>query len=126
MRLFKQRSQEETPAESDDVEARMKVISAALAVAALAAGAAPAAADPGARGIPVQERPSSHTSPHESDVDGTTAMLILGGVLLFVVIGGPLFGAESRPAWRNVDGRPDFRMVGSMRPEDWPSSEFKR
>jgi hypothetical protein len=53
-------------------------------------------------------------------------MLILGGVLLFVVIGGPLFGAESRPAWRNVDGRPDFRMVGSMRPEDWPPSEFKR
>jgi hypothetical protein len=125
VRLFKQRSQEEKAAESD-VGALMKVISTALAVAALAAGAAPAAADPGARGTPFQERPSYHSSPHESDVDGTTAMLILGGVLLFVVIGGPLFGAESRPAWRNVDGRPDFRMVGSMRPEDWPPSEFKR
>jgi hypothetical protein len=51
---------------------------------------------------------------------------ILGGVLLFVVIAGPLFGADSRPAWRNVDRRPSFRMVGSMRPEDWPPSEFKR
>ena len=51
---------------------------------------------------------------------------ILGGVLLFVVIAGPLFGAESRPAWRNVNRRPSFRMVGSMRPEDWPPSEFKR
>jgi hypothetical protein len=47
-------------------------------------------------------------------------------VLLFVVIAGPLFGADSRPAWRNVDRRPSFRMVGSMRPEDWPPSEFRR
>ena len=48
--------------------------------------------------------------------------IVLGGVLLFVVIAGPLFGAESRPAWRNVDRKPSFRMVGSMRPEDWPPS----
>jgi hypothetical protein len=52
--------------------------------------------------------------------------LVLGGVLLFVVIAGPLFGADSRPAWRNVDRRPSSRMVGSMRPEDWPPSEFRR
>ena len=52
--------------------------------------------------------------------------IVLAGVLLFVVIGGPLFGAESRPAWRNVDRKPSFRMVGSMRPEDWPPSDFKR
>ena len=52
--------------------------------------------------------------------------IILIGVLLFVVVGGPLFGAESRPAWRNVDRKPRFRMAGSMRPEDWPPSEFKR
>jgi hypothetical protein len=52
--------------------------------------------------------------------------LVLAGVLLFVAIGGPLFGAESRPAWRNVDRKPRFRMVGSMRPEDWPPSDFKR
>ena len=46
-------------------------------------------------------------------MDGTVA-LILVLVMLFVVAGGPLFGADSRRAWRNV------------RPEDWPPSEFKR
>jgi hypothetical protein len=57
--------------------------------------------------------------------DGTMAIILLG-VLLFVVVCGPLFGAESRPGWRNVDRKPRFRMTGSMRPEDWPPSEFKR
>jgi hypothetical protein len=52
-------------------------------------------------------------------------VIVLAGVLLFVVIAGPLFGAESRPAWLNVDRKPSFRMVGSMRREDWPPSEFK-
>jgi hypothetical protein len=99
----------------------MKRISAALAVAALAVAAAPAAADPGAPGTTFPKQPSSHSSPHESEADGTMA-IVLGGVLLFVVIAGPLFGAESRPAWRNVDRKPSFRMVGSMRPEDWPPS----
>jgi hypothetical protein len=102
----------------------MKRISAALAAAALAVGAAPAAAEPTAPGS-FPERPGLHDSPRDSDMDGTM-VLILGGVLLFVVVAGPLFGAESRPAWLNVDRRPDFRMVGSMRPEDWPPSEFKR
>ena len=50
--------------------------------------------------------------------------IVLGGVLLFVVIAGPLFGAESRPAWRRVDRKARFRMVGSMRREDWPPSEW--
>jgi hypothetical protein len=50
------------------------------------------------------------------EADGTVA-IVLGGVLLFVVIAGPLFGAESRPAWQNVDRKPSFRMVGSMRPK---------
>ena len=103
----------------------MKGISAGLAVAALALSAAPAAADPGASGPVVPERPSSHNAQHDVAADGTVA-IVLGGVLLFVVIAGPLFGAESRPAWRNVDSKPSFRMVGSMRPEDWPPSEFKR
>jgi hypothetical protein len=97
----------------------MKRISAALAVAALAVAAAPAAADPGAAGPTFPEPPSSHHSAHDSEADGTMA-IALGGVLLFVVIAGPLFGAESRPAWRNVNRKPSFRMVGSMRPEDWP------
>ncbi len=103
----------------------MKRISAALAVAALGVAAAPAAADPGGPGITFPEQSSSHNSPHDSEADGTMA-IVLGGVLLFVVIAGPLFGAESRPAWRNVDRKPSFRMVGSMRPEDWPPSEFRR
>ena len=99
----------------------MKRISVALAVAALAVPAAPAAAEPGALGTSFTEQPGSHSSPRDSKTDGTMAV-VLGGVLLFVVIAGPLFGAESRPAWRNVDRKPSFRMVGSMRPEDWPPS----
>jgi len=50
-----------------------------------------------------------------------TMAIILTGVLLFVVIFGSLFGAESRPGWRNVNRKPRFRAVGSMRREDWPS-----
>ena len=99
----------------------MKRISAALAVAAMAVPAAPAAADPGARGTAFPEPPSPHSSPRDSEADGTM-VIVLAGVLLFVVIAGPLFGAESRPGWRNVDRKPSFRMVGSMRPEDWPPS----
>ena len=103
----------------------MKRISAALAVAALAVGPAPAAADSSALGPTFPEPPAPRASPHDSPADGTVA-LVLGGMLLFVVIAGPLFGADSRPAWRNVDRKSSFRMIGSMRPEDWPPSEFKR
>jgi hypothetical protein len=99
----------------------MKRISAALAVAALAVPAAPAAADPGVPGPMFQERPTSQDSRDDSQADGAM-VFVLGGVLLFVVIAGPLFGADSRPAWRNVNRKPSFRMVGSMRPEDWPPS----
>jgi hypothetical protein len=99
----------------------MRRISAALAVAALAVAAAPAAADPGAAGATFPAQPSSSKSAPDSESDATMA-IVLGGVLLFVVIAGPLFGAESRPAWRNVDRKPTFRMVGSMRREDWPPS----
>jgi hypothetical protein len=52
-----------------------------------------------------------------------TMAIILGAVLLFVVVAGPLFGAESRPGWRDVNRRPRFRAVGSMRREDWPPFE---
>jgi hypothetical protein len=48
--------------------------------------------------------------------------IVLGAVLLFVCLGGPVFGAESRPGWKDVDRKPRFRMVGSMRREDWPDS----
>ncbi len=49
-----------------------------------------------------------------------TMAAILMGVLLFVVIFGSLFGADSRPAWRSPNSKPRFRMVGSMRRKDWP------
>ena len=46
--------------------------------------------------------------------------VVLTGVLLFVVIFGYFFGAESRPAWKDPNRKPRFRMVGSMRSKDWP------
>ena len=48
--------------------------------------------------------------------------IILMAVLLFVVVAGSLFGADSRPAWKNVERKSRFRMTGSMRREDWPPS----
>jgi hypothetical protein len=98
----------------------VKRISVALAVVALAAPA-PAAADAGAPGPAFPQQQNSRASAQDLAADETVA-IVLGGVLLFVVIAGPLFGADSRPAWRNVDRKPSFRMVGSMRPEDWPPS----
>jgi hypothetical protein len=50
-------------------------------------------------------------------MDETMAM-VLGVVLLFVVVFSPIFGAESRPEWKNVNRRPRSR---SMRREDWPA-----
>jgi hypothetical protein len=102
----------------------MKRIGIALAVAALAVPAAPVAADPVAPAPAFPEPPSSQKR-HAVASDETVA-IVLGGVLLFVVVAAPLFGAESRPGWRNVNRKPTFRMVGSMRPEDWPPTEFKR
>jgi len=49
--------------------------------------------------------------------------IVLLCVLLFVVVAGSLFGAESRPAWKDVTRRPRFRMVGSMRRSDWPPDD---
>jgi hypothetical protein len=52
--------------------------------------------------------------------------LILGAVLLFVVVFGSLFGADSRAQWRDVNRRPRFRAAGSMRPSDWPRDDRDR
>jgi hypothetical protein len=52
--------------------------------------------------------------------------IVRGGVLLFVVVFESLFGADSRPGWRNVERKPRFRMTGSMRREDWPPSDSQR
>ena len=52
----------------------------------------------------------------------------MGIFLAFIVI-VPLLstflGAESRPEFRRVDRKPE-PPAGSMRPEDWPPSEFER
>ena len=48
--------------------------------------------------------------------------IILMSVLLFVCIASPIFGADSRPAWKHPERKPRFRAVGSMRREDWPDS----
>ena len=101
----------------------MRRICALLAVATVAAAAEPAAADPGTSRTAVPQPPRPPGPQSESEADGPMA-IVLGGVLLFVVIAGPLFGAESRPAWRRVDRKARFRMVGSMRREDWPPSEW--
>ena len=45
--------------------------------------------------------------------------IVLMSVLLFVVVFGSLFGADSRPGWKDVNRKPRFRAVGSMRREDW-------
>jgi hypothetical protein len=99
----------------------VKGISAALAIAALTVAPTPVAADPGSLTPAFPKSQSSHDSQRDLTPDQPVA-IGLGGVLLFVVIAGPLFGAESRPAWRNVDRKPTFRMIGSMRREDWPPS----
>jgi hypothetical protein len=46
--------------------------------------------------------------------------IVLLCVLAFVVVGGYFFGAESRPAFKDVNRKPRFRVVGSMRRSDWP------
>jgi hypothetical protein len=53
-----------------------------------------------------------------------TMALILMAVLLFACVAAPFFGAESRPAWRDVNRKPRFRAVGSMRRSDWPRDEL--
>jgi hypothetical protein len=58
-------------------------------------------------------------------MDATIA-IVLACVLLFVVVAGSLFGADSRPAWRDVNRRPRFRAAGSMRPSDWKRREEER
>jgi hypothetical protein len=52
--------------------------------------------------------------------------VILGVVLLFVVIFGSLFGADSRTQWRDVNRRPRFRATGSMRESEWPRDDRDR
>jgi hypothetical protein len=58
-------------------------------------------------------------------MDGPMVFIFVA-MMVFAIFGGPLFGADSRRAWRNVNQKPSEPTVGSMRPEDWPPSELER
>jgi hypothetical protein len=58
-------------------------------------------------------------------MDGPMVFIFVA-MMVFAIFGGPLFGADSRRACRNANQKPSEPTVGSMRPEDWPPSEFER
>jgi hypothetical protein len=58
-------------------------------------------------------------------MDQTMAIIFVAFIVLVPVL-STFLAAESRPAFLRVDRKPDFRAVDSMRPEDWPPSEFER
>jgi hypothetical protein len=58
-------------------------------------------------------------------MDQTLGIIFLAFLVLVPVL-STFLGAESRPAFLRVDRKPEFRVVDSMRPEDWPRSEFER
>jgi hypothetical protein len=57
-------------------------------------------------------------------VDQTIGIIILAYLVVVPVL-SIFLGAENRPAFRRVDRKPEPPMVGSMRPKDWPPTEFK-
>jgi hypothetical protein len=58
-------------------------------------------------------------------MDQTLGIIFLAFLVLVPLL-STFLGAESRPAFLRVDRKPEFRVVDSMRPEDWPPSEFER
>jgi hypothetical protein len=58
-------------------------------------------------------------------VDATLGIIFLAFIVVVPLL-STFLGAESRPGFLRVDRKPEFRTVGSMRPEDWPPSEFER
>jgi hypothetical protein len=58
-------------------------------------------------------------------MDQTMAIILLAFLVLVPLL-STFLGAESRAGFRRVDRKPELRTVGSMRPEDWPPSEFER
>ena len=52
--------------------------------------------------------------------------IIFLAFIVVVPVLSTFLGAESRAGFRRVDRKPELRTVGSMRPEDWPPSEFER
>ena len=58
-------------------------------------------------------------------MDQTMGIILLAFIVVVPVL-STFLGAESRMGFRRVDRKPELRTVGSMRPEDWPPSEFER
>jgi hypothetical protein len=58
-------------------------------------------------------------------MDQTMGIIFLAFIVLVPVL-STFLGTESRTGFRRVDRKPELRTVGSMRPEDWPPSEFER
>jgi hypothetical protein len=58
-------------------------------------------------------------------MDQTLGIIFLAFLVLVPLL-STFLAAESRPAFLRVDRKREFGVVGSMRPEDWPPSEFER
>jgi hypothetical protein len=58
-------------------------------------------------------------------MDATLGIIFLAFIVVVPLL-STFLGAESRPGFLRVDRKPEFRAAGSMRPEDWPPSEFER
>jgi hypothetical protein len=58
-------------------------------------------------------------------VDQTLGIIFLAFLVVVPVL-SVFLGAESRPAFLRVDRKPEVPASGSMRPEDWPPTEFER
>jgi hypothetical protein len=58
-------------------------------------------------------------------MDQTLGIIFLAFLVLVPAL-STFLAAESRPAFLRVDRKPEHPAVGSMRPEDWPPSEFER
>ena len=58
-------------------------------------------------------------------MDQTLGIIFLTFIVLVPLL-STFLGAESRPAFLRVDRKPEPPFAGSMRPEDWPRSEFER
>jgi hypothetical protein len=54
-----------------------------------------------------------------------TIGIILLAFLVVVPVLSTFLAAESRPAFLRVDRKPELPWFGSLRPEDWPPTEFK-
>jgi hypothetical protein len=58
-------------------------------------------------------------------MDQTMGIIFLAFIVVVPVL-STFLGAESRTGLRQPERKPEFRISGSMKPEDWPPSEFER